>query len=507
MSFASSIIRLATATTLGLSLAAGFVGQVCSADSARSSDAAIDDHVRAAMDASGIPGLAFGIVRDGEIVHVGAFGMAGGEVGPMTSDTPVIIGSVGKSFTALAIRQLIEAGRIDEDAPVTRYLPWFRLGGPTGATELVTIRSLLEHTSGISTADGQDPRLYVPGLSPQEAVGGLAGVRADRPAGSYEYSNLNYVVLGIIVEAVSGEPYGAYLDEHVFEPLGMQSTFAGDDAAVVARLQAGHRYLFGIPVPFDEPYPTAMVAAGYQVSTAQDMARYVAALSNHGRGAGVDLLASASPSSSAERDFGTDWQPVAPERAQDATGQSGSTLTSNADILVVPGAHLGVVVVANANPTQLMNLPAGAANIALDVLRLELGQGLAAPVPTVRTVYLGVDLLLAVLVVLLVVHAVRARSWQARLARSTHRRLSLTRTVLADLVLPMVVLVGVPLAIGSTGSTPAGDVLAGWRFAFWTLPELAGVLVALACGALAIGAWKLAVLLRGSALGELGAGA
>ena len=94
--------------------------------------AAVDARVRAAMDASAIPGLAYAVVEDGTVVHLAAFGTAGPDGRAMTPQTPLVIGSVGKSITALAIRQLVEAGRIDLDAPVTRYLPWFTLAGPTG---------------------------------------------------------------------------------------------------------------------------------------------------------------------------------------------------------------------------------------------------------------------------------------------------------------------------------------------------------------------------------------
>ncbi len=86
--------------------------------------AAVDDLVRREMAASAIPGLTVGVARDGEVVHLTAFGIAGPDGRPMTTHTGVVIGSVGKSITALAVRQLIEAGRLDLEAPVSRYLPW-----------------------------------------------------------------------------------------------------------------------------------------------------------------------------------------------------------------------------------------------------------------------------------------------------------------------------------------------------------------------------------------------
>ena len=169
--------------------------------------------------------------------------------------------------------------------------------------------------------------------------------------------------------------------------------------------------------------------------------------------------------------------------------QSGSTLNSNAVISVLASERLGVVVLLNANPTQL-GVPAGAADIALDVLRLASGVGPGASSPSVVTVYLVVDAILALLAAAFVVHAFRARTWRRRYANGSHRRRLVARTLVADLALPVVVLLGFPLWIGSTGSSAAGDVLAGWRFALWTSPDVAVTCLVLALGALALGGGK-----------------
>jgi CubicO group peptidase (beta-lactamase class C family) len=452
-------------------------------------EVAIDDHVRAMIDRWAVPGAAIGIVRDGAVVHVAAFGEAAAGRA-MTTDTPVVIGSVGKSITALAVRQLIEAGRLDIDAPVTRYLPWFTLAGPAATADRITIGDLVRHTSGLSTADGQDLRWYETGLTPEDVARGLSYVRPDRSGRTYEYSNLNYVLLGVVIEVVSGQPYGDYVQDHIFDPLAMGRSYTDLETAQAASgVATGHRYLFGMPVAFDEPYPSGMVPAGYQISSAQDMAQFVAALSNGGVYGGTDVVVPGR-SGAADVAFGTDWQPLGTIGPGVASGQSGASLVTNADILVMPAEHLGVVVLLNANPIQL-TIPGGAAAMALDIMSLALGGMAATSAPGVRQVYLVVDAILLVLVGLLVVHAVRARTWAARLAASRHRGLFLGRTVLADLILPLAVLIGLPLAIGSTGSSPPGDVIAGWRFVLWTLPDLAIALLVLATVPLILGGLKL----------------
>ncbi len=456
--------------------------------------AAIDAHVKASMEADGVPGLSYAIVEDGAVVHLAAFGVAGPGGRAMTPQTPVVIGSVGKSITALAIRQLIEAGTIDPAAPVSRYLPWFALAGPEGAAEHVTIQALLDHTSGLSTADGQDPRWYTPGRTSEEVVRALATVPAHGVAGTYEYSNLNYVVLGTVIEAVSGQTYGDYVTARIFAPLGMTRSHTSLDAAAADGPAQGHRYLFGAPVPFNEPYPTAIVPAGYQVSTAEDMASYLAALANGGVHDGADIVTGRVPAAGSPG-YGTDWQPLTAALATAIIGQSGSTLTSNADIMELANRRLGVVVLLNANPTQLGGLPAGAADIALDVMRLVIGSSPGASAPTVRLVYLVVDAALLALLAALVIHAVRARTWRRRLAHGRRKGWLVARTVAADLVLPVAVLLGLPLWVGSTGSSPEADILAGWRFALWTLPDLAVAVLILGSCALALGAAKLLAVL------------
>ncbi len=493
------------AGAIGLLMAAGALIAVPGVRAGPARDfAAVDAHVRAVMEAWAVPGAAYAVIEDGAVSHLAAIGSAGRAGRAMTVQTPVVIGSVGKSITALAVRQLAEAGRIELDAPVTRYLPWFALAGPAGLAERMTIRSLLSHTSGLSTADGQDPRWYAPGRTPEDVVRDLASVEATGRAGTYDYSNLNYVVLGVVVEAVAGERYGDYLRAHVFEPLGMRRSFTALDAAAPADPAQGHRYLFGAPIAFDEPYPTAMVAAGYQVSTAEDMGRFVAVLAAGGACPGGDVVApGAAPTT--RRVVGTDWQALPAGEADAIVSQSGSTISSNADILVVPGRRIGVVVLLNANPTQVLGLPGGASDLAFDILRLAFGIGPGGGAPSVRTVYLVLDAILVALAALLAVHAIRARTWRRRIGASRHRRLLVGRTIVADLVLPAAVLLGVPLWIGSTGSSAAGDIAGGWRFVLWTLPDLGGALLALALGGLAVGGAKLvtvAVARRGIAAGR-----
>jgi CubicO group peptidase (beta-lactamase class C family) len=106
------------------------------------------------MDAQRIPGLALGIVQGGRITHVRGFGEADSSGRAVSAQTPFVIGSLSKSLTALAVMQLVEAGKVDLDAPVQRYIPLFRVADEKASAE-ITVRHLLNQTSGLSTKTGR----------------------------------------------------------------------------------------------------------------------------------------------------------------------------------------------------------------------------------------------------------------------------------------------------------------------------------------------------------------
>jgi len=158
-------------------------------------DGSIEDFIDTAMPASGVPGLAYAVVADGEITSAGARGVlrSGGDA-QVTPDTPFVAGSISKSFTALAVMQLVEAGKIDLDTEVSRYLDGFS-GQPAGG---ITIRQLLSHTSGYSTLQGNTSHTDAAGDKDELArrVAGLTGVTpAYEPDERWEYSNTNYQIL------------------------------------------------------------------------------------------------------------------------------------------------------------------------------------------------------------------------------------------------------------------------------------------------------------------------
>ena len=249
---------------------------------------AIDQYVQSQVEANRFPGVAVAVVDGESVVYARGFGHdAMGQ--PITTQTPFMIGSNSKSFTALAVMQLVEAGAVELDAPVQRYLPEFKLADATASAQ-ITVRQLLNQTSGIPTDAAGDMLFEFQPGSIQEAMATLRTVQPHAAPGAvYQYANANYMLLGALVEAVSRQPYAEYVQAHIFDPLGMRHTRLDSGTAV------GYRFWFGVPLPDPMPYDTtfASVPTGGVTSTAEDMAHYLTMYLNGGQYEGQRLLSQA----------------------------------------------------------------------------------------------------------------------------------------------------------------------------------------------------------------------
>ena len=191
------------------------------------------------------------------------------------------IGSITKQFTAAGIMKLVESGKIALDDPLAKYLPDFDTGGRT-----VTIRQLLHHTSGIPnyTAQpgfiGKDERLDP---TTKDLLALVAGKPFSfEPGTSWSYSNTNYILLAAIIETLSGQPYGAFMQAQFFKPLALSHTRADSEAAIIPHRASG----YGIRFDTGERRNAAIIStgnsggAGVIASTAGDLVRWQIALIN-----------------------------------------------------------------------------------------------------------------------------------------------------------------------------------------------------------------------------------
>ncbi len=243
-------------------------------------EGSLEDFIDSEMPVSGVPGLAYAVVADGDITTVGARGVVTiGSDKKVTPDTPFVTGSVSKSFTALAVMQLIEAGKVDLDTEVSHYLDGFS-GRPAGA---ITTRQLLSHTSGFSTLQGNASHPATTGAKDELARGvdQLADVTpANQPGEKWEYSNANYEILGRLVEVVSGQEYQTYVATNILEPVGMDHSFVAD-GEIHESMATGHRSWFGAKLPLaDNSTDRATAPQGGIIASANDLARYLQMMMN-----------------------------------------------------------------------------------------------------------------------------------------------------------------------------------------------------------------------------------
>jgi CubicO group peptidase (beta-lactamase class C family) len=342
---------------------------------------AIDAYIENLMAENQIPGLALSIVHNDEIVYTQGYGVAGLDGTQVTPQTPFIIGSTSKSFTALAVMQLVEAGKIDLDAPVQAYLPWFSLADPEQAQQM-TVRHLLTHTSGFSYLQGDKDILNddTSDEALEANIRELADYNLARPVGeSFDYSNINYDTLGLIIQTVSGQSFEEYIKEHIYTPLEMSNSYTSRAEAEANGLVMGHTYFFGSPrVSDDVPYPRRKLPSGFLISSAEDLGQFLIAQLNGGNYGGKQILApeyvTMMHQPAVETGF-EDWNYAFGWRTKDVGGEpsvrhGGDSSNFHSDLAFSPTRGWGVAIVTNYTGAPISNVVAEPQN---EVLRMVSG--------------------------------------------------------------------------------------------------------------------------------------
>lgn len=225
-----------------------------------------------------LPGAVWGVVLDGQLIHVGTHGLAHVESArPVTRDTRFRIASMSKSFTALAILKLRDAGRLRLDDPVSKHFPQFRKVKPlTADSPVVTLRHLLRMDGGFPQDDPWGDRKLAESVAELESLVS-GGLRFSNPPGTaWEYSNLGYTLLGHVVTRVSGRPYQDYITREILRPLSMSNTVWEIDRVPSGLLAQGYRWEHGRWSPEPMLHDGTFGAMGGLVTTLDDFARYVA---------------------------------------------------------------------------------------------------------------------------------------------------------------------------------------------------------------------------------------
>jgi CubicO group peptidase (beta-lactamase class C family) len=346
----------------------------------------IDAYLQSRMRIANIPGLALGVVRGGQVVYLKGYGIAGPDGRSVTPQTQFILGSTSKSFTALAVMQLVEAGKIDLDAPVTSYLPWFRTADLIASNQ-ITVRNLLNQDSGLGVFAGRQGLADNDQSSTalEQGVRQYAGLELSRPVGrAYEYTNVNYAILGMIVQAVSQKPYEEFVQSEIFSPLDMKHSAAAITDPVVKDIASGYRYWFFWPAVFEAPYPRRMTPAGFLISTAEDMSHYLIAQLNGGAYAkqqvlssqGIDTLHTAGAKMGPSSSYGMGWI-IRGQPGSRIIDHTGDTSNFHSNMLLLPDQQIGIVILTNISGYSHIN----AINIPIEgVAAILLGHDLPASV-------------------------------------------------------------------------------------------------------------------------------
>jgi len=226
------------------------------------------------------PGLAYGIVADGQLVHLGTLGVLDTATNaPVRPDSLFRIASMSKAFTALAILKLRDEGKLRLDDPAELYVPELKgWSYPTSDSPKIRVRDLLNHSAGMVEDNPWGDRQQV--LTEAEFTALLkGGVPFSRSPGlAYEYSNLGYALLGRIIGNVSGQSYQDYIRDRLMVPLGMTSTTYDIFKSPPARRAIGYRWQDNAWVREPDMKDGAFGAMGGVETSAQDYARWVAFL-------------------------------------------------------------------------------------------------------------------------------------------------------------------------------------------------------------------------------------
>lgn len=387
----------------------------------------IDSQLEKDVEKYHIPGMAVIVVDKDSVLFSGTYGNCG------SIDTPFIIGSMSKSFTALSIMQLVQSGEIELDAPISNYIDVSGYLSKASDGDRITVRQLLNQTGGLGTYQR------------------FGNAKITENYGRHVYANVNYGLLGKIIESVSGENYADYVDKNIFTPLEMSHSSATLEGSKANGLIDGYRNYFGIPAAGAPDYPNddswSTVPAGYLSSSASDMGRYLQMYLNGGMGIisqdGIDtmfydnvFIDGASPYY-----YGMGWQLLPTQYDEPVLNHAGLVENYTSNMFLLPESGIGIVVLINMNDYLVTNQLAG--NMVMPLLGEP--QTEVAGNPYIRN-HLLYDLLYLLLLALALYPLLTIKKWQKKAQKKSLLILDVIRHgVFPVLLICLPYLLGIPM--------------------------------------------------------------
>jgi CubicO group peptidase (beta-lactamase class C family) len=319
----------------------------------------VDRFIRTELTRQQIPGMSVAVLRGDSVLLARGYGLANVERHVLATDSTVYaVGSVSKQFTAAAIVLLSQQGRLQFDDPITRYLP-----EGSAVWSGVTIQHLLTHTSGIPQDTTLDERRD---YSESELVRSAVRPLEFQPGKLESYSSTGYALLGVIIHRVTGAPWGHFVRDHIFRPLGMRTAGVNSEMDTVANRAAGYYLVDDTLQKADPVSPSLNSAADCCLSlSVRDFARWAIGL-NHGKVLGrPGLELSWTPvrlNNGGTYPYGLGWN-LFEQRGYRRIGHSGAWSGSHATIQRYPDFNLTVIVSLNLGQANSEGIAVGIAGL------------------------------------------------------------------------------------------------------------------------------------------------
>ena len=336
----------------------------------------LEPRIKQVMKQQGIPGLAIGVVENGKSVYIKGFGVKSlrETYDVVTPQSLFHMASVTKPFVAVAVMQLVEAGLVDLDAPVIRYLPYFEMDDDRYSE--ITVRQMLSHTSGMPDErnyEWSDPQYDEGAL--ERYVRSLKGRSLIAPPGSqYQYSNAAYEVLGDLISKVSDVTFEAYVAEHILGPLGMEKSTlllkATDSEMLTSPHILDREYNISVSTVF--PYNRAHAPSSTLYSNVLDMSRWAIATLNRGELDSERVLSSSAydelwkPAGEQWQHVGLGWS-LGEHRGHRTIGHSGGDVGFASNMVILPDRNIAIVVMSNYDRAAIQPLTTVALDVALAI--------------------------------------------------------------------------------------------------------------------------------------------
>ncbi|MBP2000610.1 cyclic peptide transporter [Paenibacillus shirakamiensis] len=358
-------------------------------DSLSAKESEIEQYIQQNMKKSDIPGLSVVIVEGKRTVYQKSFGYANVSTQqPVTPDTLFELGSTSKAFTALAILQLEEEGRIHLENSVSKYLPWFHMSYQ-GHPAKITLSQLLHHTSGIPFQTIGDIPATDKNTALEDTIRPLVGQTLDHsPGEKYLYATINYDILGLIIQKVSGQSYESYMAQHIFAPLGLEHTVLFREEAAKQSFAKGYKFNLLRPKAYNAPMYRGNSPAGYIITNGLDVAKWIQIQLGADPKVSPALQALIKKSHVPDRtvmpdidgsSYAAGWSIF--QKGSGEISHTGSNPNFSSQIVLRPAEGIGIGILANMNSPYTSTLADGI----MDII-----QGKELPVPT-SDIYKSLD--------------------------------------------------------------------------------------------------------------------